>query len=214
MNVKGHIRYRTADNRIVVGVTTVVGQIAKPALIKWANMLGLDGTDSGKYTDDTAEIGTLAHSLITDGLQGRMTNFSGYDQTQQDAAEWCVKSWDAWCRGRDIKPILLEAPLVSERYRYGGTLDLFAEVDGIKTLIDLKSTNDIWPEHFTQVSAYRQLLIEAGHTVDAVRILNIPRARTAVFKEAVLGDEVLEKNFEIFTSLLKVYQIRKELKYV
>lgn len=214
MNTKGHIRYRTKDNKIVVGCTTVVGQIAKPALIVWANRLGLDGIDSAKYVDDTAEIGTLAHSIITDGLQGRETDFSGYDQNQRDAAVWCVRSWDIWSQGREIEPILMEAPLVSERYRYGGTLDIYATIDGIKTLIDLKSTNDLWPEHFTQVSAYRQLLIENGHEVDAVRILNIPRSKTAVFKEAVLSPEVLDMNFEIFKHLLRIYEIRKELKYV
>lgn len=214
MNTKGHKRYRTADNEIVVGCTTVIAQLAKPALIKWANKLGLDGIDSAKYVDDTAEIGVLAHSIITDGLRGVGTDFSGYDQNQQDAAAWCVKSWDAWCLGRDIKPILVEAPLVSEVYRYGGTLDLYAEVDGLRTLIDLKSTNDIWPEHHIQVSAYRQLLTENGHDVDGVRILNIPRSKTATFKEVFLFTEILDKNFEIFTDLLRVYEIRKVLKYV
>lgn len=213
MRIKGHKRYRTKDNIIVVGTTTIVSQIAKPALIVWANRLGLDGIDSTKFVDDTAAVGILAHSIILDGLRGMETNFSGYDQTQQDAAAWCVRSWDRWSSIRNIKPILIEQPLVSERYRFGGTLDLYAEIDGVLTLIDLKSTNDIWPEHFIQVSAYRRLLVEAGNVVDAVRILNIPRSKTAVFREAVLSPEVLDKNFEIFTSLLKVYQIRKELKY-
>lgn len=214
MNTKGHKRYRTGDNQIVVGVTTVVGQIAKPALISWANRLGLDGTDSAKFIDDTAETGTLAHSIITDVLQGMETDFSNYDQVQQDAARWCVRSWDAWKSGKEIKPILIEESLLSERYRYGGTMDIFCELDGIKTLIDLKSTNDLWPEHYIQVSGYRQLLQENGHKVDAVRILNIPRSKTAIFREAVLSTEILDKNFEIFTSLLRIYEIRKELKYV
>ena len=214
MNIKGHKRYRLGDGQIIPGVTTIVGQLAKPALILWANRLGLDGIDSAKFVDDTAEIGVLAHSQITDGLQGRETDFSSYDQNQRDAAAWCVRSWDTWCRGRKIEPILVEAPLVSEQNRYGGTLDLYAAVDGIETLIDLKSTNDIWPEHYVQVSAYRQLLIEAGHTVDAVRILNIPRSKTAIFREVVLYPEGIDMNFEIFKHLLLVYQIRKELKYV
>lgn len=214
MNTKGHTRYRLKNGQIVPGCTTIIGQLAKPALIKWANKLGLDGTDSAKYVDDTAEIGVLAHSMITDSLQGGETDFSGYDANQQDAAAWCMRSWDVWSQGRDIKPILVEAPLVSERYRYGGTCDIYAEVDGIKTLIDLKSTNDIWPEHHIQVSAYRQLLIEARHAADAVRILNIPRSKTATFQEAVLSPGVLDMNFEIFTHLLRIYEIRKELKYV
>lgn len=210
-NVKGHKRYRTRDNRIVAGVTTVVGLIAKPALIKWANKLGLDGIDSAKYIDDTAEIGILAHAIITDSLLGRITDFSNYDQNQRDSADWCVRRWESWVHGRTIEPILVEAPLVSERFRYGSTLDVYAKVDDILTLIELKTTNDIWPEHHIQVSAHRQLLVEHGYGVDSVRILNIPRDRTRVFQEVVLGSEVLELNWEIFKHLLRIHELRKEL---
>ena len=211
MNTKGHTRYRTSDNRIVVGVTTVVGLLAKPALIHWANKKGLDGEDSGRIADDTAASGTLAHAIITDRLRGFETDFSDYDHKQIESARWSVRSWDAWSQGKVIELIFAEAPLVSEIYRYGGTCDIYAKVNGALDLIDLKSGSGLYPEFSVQVSAYRQLLEENGHKVERVRILNIPRHKTSTFHEIVLGPEVLEINFKIFLHLLAVYQLRREL---
>ena len=211
MNTKGHTRYRTSDNGIVPGVTTVVGLLAKPALVNWANKMGLDGLDSSKIADDTAASGTLAHRIITDRLQGFETDFSDYDHKQIETARWSVKSWDAWSQGKKIELIFTEAPLVSEIYRYGGTCDIYAKVNGARDLIDLKSGSGLYPEFNIQVSAYRQLLEENGHKVERVRILNIPRSKTSTFHEIVLGPEVLAINFRIFIHLLAVYQLRREL---
>jgi len=61
---KAHQRYRTSDGTIVPGVTTVIGILNKPALVKWANDLGLRGIDSASYVDETARIGTLAHEMV------------------------------------------------------------------------------------------------------------------------------------------------------
>ena len=40
-----HIRYKTTDGTIVPGVTTILGILNKPALVRWANQLGLRGID-------------------------------------------------------------------------------------------------------------------------------------------------------------------------
>lgn len=61
---KAHQRYYLEDGTLAVGVTTVVGILSKPALVKWANKLGLEGTDVTKYVDKTAEIGICAHYLV------------------------------------------------------------------------------------------------------------------------------------------------------
>lgn len=68
---KPHTIYRTADGKRVPGVTTVLGIMNKPALVKWANTLGLQGIDSSAYVDETARVGTLAHEMIQEYLGGR-----------------------------------------------------------------------------------------------------------------------------------------------
>ena len=53
-----HTVYKTKDGKRVPGVTTILGVINKPALVRWANNLGLQGIDSTNYVDATARCGT------------------------------------------------------------------------------------------------------------------------------------------------------------
>lgn len=216
---KAHIQYRSDKHFLkngkgirYPGVTTIVGLLDKPALIPWANRLGLQGKEVGKYVDDKADIGTLAHAMITDKMADRETDTSDYSKKQISQAENCVISYFAWEDKHDIKPIIVEKPMVSEDCKVGGTMDIYAEVDGTKELIDLKTGNGIWGEHHIQVAAYKMILEENGHKVERVRILNIPRHETENFQELVLSPKVLEKNLEIFIHLLAIYNLRKELK--
>ncbi len=210
MKTKAHTRYRLDDGTIVPGATTIVGLLAKPALIKWANNLGMDGIDSARYVDDKADIGTLAHSFITDGLRGMVTGTADYSENQIQQAKNCVASYSAW--GHKIELILIEQPLSSEKFEFGGTPDIYGKVDGVLELIDLKTGSAIWPEFIIQVAAYRQLLQEAGHSVERVRLLNIPRCETESFQELIPSDAALDKNWQIFHCLLQVYNIQRELK--
>src|SRR5687768_11080950 len=56
---KRHTQYLTADGTLVPGVTTITGQMDKPALAFAANRLGLQGIDSGVHWKGLAAIGTL-----------------------------------------------------------------------------------------------------------------------------------------------------------
>ena len=67
---KVHTVYKTGDSIRVPSVTTILGVLSKPALIPWANRLGLQGIDSSKYVDRLATIGTLAHYWIESYING------------------------------------------------------------------------------------------------------------------------------------------------
>ncbi len=214
---KGHIRYRSTKQFykngkgiIFPGVTTIVGILDKPALIPWANKLGLDGVDVKRYVDDKADIGTLGHALITDKMQGKETDTSDYTPNQIDKAENAALSYYEWEKGHKGKPILIEKPLVSEELECGGTIDIYAEVDGVLELIDLKTGSGIWPEHLIQTAAYYNLLIENGYHCERIRILNIPRAETERFQECIVP--AIDRHFEIFKHCLAIHKLRKELK--
>jgi len=212
--VKAHTRYRLKDGTIVPGVTTVTGsQLGwnKQVLINWANRMGLQGIDSNKYKDDKAVIGTLGHSLATDSLLGIQTDTSDYSANQIEAAENSVLSFYEWAKGKEIRPILVEIPLVSEEYKFGGTPDIYGEINGTLELVDLKTGSGIYHEMIVQVSAYEKLLEEAGYRVDAVRILNIPRTEDEAFMERGLGKQQREVAWEIFTNCLRNYQLKKKL---
>jgi len=205
-----HQIYKLADGTRVPGTTTVTGILDKPALVKWANNLGLQGIDSSKYVDEKARIGTLAHAMIEAYLKGEEIDTSEYSKVEIDQAETClIKFWD-WTNEHKIKPILCEVPLVSERYRYGGTIDCFGEVDGKPMLLDFKTGKGIFPEMLIQLAAYNQLLTENGHVPDGCRILRVGRNEEEGFEDRSVNS--LAKRWELFTHCLAIYQIQKEIR--
>ena len=207
---KAHIRYKTQDGKVVPGVTTVLGLLNKPALVNWANNLGLQGIDVNKFVDDKADIGTLAHAMITDHLTGQETDLSNYSKNQIDLAENSALSFWEWEKNHHIEEIFFcERPLVSELYRFGGTLDIYAQINGRKEIIDLKTGSGIYPEHGYQVATLKVLLEEHGFKVDGTRIVNIPRSETESFIEKTISEFENATGWEIFKHLLSVYNLRK-----
>jgi hypothetical protein len=206
---KAHIRYRNAAGGIVPGTTTITGLLNKPQLVPWANKLGLQGIDSKAYTEEKAVIGTLAHKMVTDYLLQMPTETKEYSKFQTDAAENSFLSYLRWAEHKTIDPILIEKPLVSEEFQYGGTADIYAKVDGVVELIDLK-TGGIFDEHVVQVCAYKHLLVENGYPVERVRILGIPRDDDDGFTERLVSDT--SAGWRIFCHLLAVYHDLKKLK--
>jgi hypothetical protein len=210
-SAKAHTVYKTADGTRVPGVTTIVGLLAKPALVGWANRLGLEGVDCTKYKDEAADIGTLAHAMVQAHLQGTELDKADYSPKQVDLAENCFLSFLEWEKQHKIAVINCEKPYTSDGMRYGGTIDCLCELDGELTLLDFKSGTAIYPEYLVQLAAYAELLKEYGCEVQKCRILRIGRDETEGFEERVITD--WRKYFEVFESLLNIYNLKRELKW-
>jgi hypothetical protein len=179
-----HTRYFSRAGRRLPGVTTVTGKQLgwnTDVLGRWNNRMGLQGVDTTKYVDDKAQIGTLGHLFITDFLQEQDTDTSDYSQNQIVDAKKSFNKFMTWYEKHTCKVIFVEKPMVSERYLYGGTLDIFWEVDGYLELTDLKTGSGVYDEMIVQVAAYYQLLLEHGYKVQKARILNVPRSDTEAF---------------------------------
>jgi hypothetical protein len=202
---KAHVIYKVEGKR-VPGVTTVINLRAKPALVKWANNLGLQGIDSSKFVDDKASIGTLAHEMILNHFAGKETDVKDYTPNQVDSAENSMLSFFSWKEGKTIEPILMESQMTSLA-GFGGTIDLYCVLNGKKTLVDFKTGSGIYDEHYYQLCAYRHLLIENGNDVEQARILNIPRSEDEKFKEEVYAD--FQLGWDWFSTMLKIYQLEK-----
>lgn len=208
--VKQHTVYKAEDKKRVAGVTTILSILNKPALVPWANRMGLQGIDIKKYVDVLANIGTLAHYLVECEWKGEEPDLSTYAPEDIDKAENALLSFWAWRDQHEVEPLLVEAALVSETYRYGGTCDCYAIVDGETTLIDLKTGKGIYPEMIHQLAAYTQLLEENGYEVDNVRILRIGRDENEGFEDRVVDMVSLEPHWRIFELCLEIYDLQKK----
>jgi len=205
---KTHTRYYDKSGMLLPGVTTVLGVLNKPALVPWANGLGLKGINVREYVDVLATIGTIGHDMICCHNKRVPFDRKSHPDELIDKAENCFLSYLAWEKQHKVEPILCEAALVSEKYGYGGSVDMLALVDGVPTIVDYKTGKAIYPEHIYQVSAYRQLLEENGHEVSNVRILQIGREETEGFSERVVTDTAVE--WELFEHCLAIYRLKKK----
>lgn len=206
--VKAHTRYFNKAGQRVCGVTTFLGVLNKPALVPWANKLGLEGVEVRAYVDDKADIGKLAHRMVLDHNRKEETDISIYTPKQVELAKICFSKYLNWEKKYKIKPILLETPLVSEKYQYGGTPDNYCLLDGVYTLLDYKTGKGIYEEMYYQLAAYVQLIREIGHIVDKAKILRLGRDETEGFDES---PEIYDFSnyFKVFEHCIKIYNLRK-----
>lgn len=207
---KPHQKYYTEDGFQCVGVTTVLGVLNKPALVGWANRLGLEGIEVGRYVDNLADIGTLAHAMIEAHLKGEKFDTSDYSKNQIDKAENAVLKFFEWEKQHKIKVLSTELQLVSNKHRFGGTCDIYCELDGRKTLIDIKTAKAVYGEHHTQTVAYEALLVENGKTVEDVIILRVGREDSEGFEVVPVTNR--ELHLKKFLAALEIYNLNKLLK--
>jgi hypothetical protein len=208
--VKAHKIYKNKDGKVVPNVTSILKVLNKPALVKWANNLGLKGIDSNKYRDEKARIGTLAHLMITSELTGVVPDISDFSAYEMDTAENCVLSFYEWLKHHDLQVYFCEKSFVSEQYQYGGTLDIYGELDGQFGIVDLKTSKALYGDNLYQLAAYRNLAVENQYPVDFCKVLRIGRDEDEGSEEITKKD--MDIQWEIFLHCRHLYELQKQEK--
>lgn len=208
---KAHTQYYLNTGDAIPGVTTVLGILAKPALVNWANRLGLQGIDSTKFRDKAADVGTITHLMIMAHLTRKEIDLTEYSQQDIDTAQHCMKSYHEWEKAHKVEPLLVETPLSSDKYGYGGTPDCLAYINGELELLDFKTSTAIWNDYFYQLAAYRQLCIEKGYpNLNRARILRFGKDGDAGFEDRLITK--FDNEFQLFLHCLSIYNLLKVMK--
>lgn len=160
-----HTVYKNADGKRVPGVTTILGLLNKPALLKWAWQCGKDGLELERTRQVAADVGTVAHALCEAHLRGLELERSNIAADIIGKAETSfLRFLDWWDRER-LSVVHSELQMVSEAWQVGGTLDILAtRPDGKVVLVDLKTSKGIYDEMLIQVAAYAAMY-EETHAV-------------------------------------------------
>jgi len=215
---KAHVVYKNAAGKRVPGVTTICGIMDKPALVSWANRMGLEGIDTRSYVDSLAGAGTLAHYLVECDFRNVDPDpdvLREYAPADMDRAENSLLSYYEWRKVHVVTPIANEIQLVSEKLQVGGTCDIYAEVDTTKTLIDIKTCKALYgttDEKWTQVAGYYLIMEENGYHVDEVYILRIGRDESEGFEYVPIPD--LSLHIKRFKTCRELYDINSQLRRV
>lgn len=169
---RGHSYVDSETGEKIPGVTTILGDgLAKPALINWAanttaeyavdrweELTGLSPSKrlnelkTARYADRDAAggRGTAVHKLAEQLVHGDEVDVP-------EALRGHVESYVKFLDDFNVQPMLVEATVVSYRYRYAGTLDLLADLNGHgRLLLDVKTARSgVFPDNALQLAGYR-----------------------------------------------------------
>lgn len=224
--VKSHTRYTTSDGKRVPGGSTIANVINEggDALIGWANRMGLDGIDTRAYTNETARVGSLAHAMIEQMMGGETLDTSDFTANQIERATWAFESFKKWHSAHNFETYAAELPLVSDEFKFGGTIDWYGKMDGQYTLLDFKTSKQIRFSHVLQISGYTNLARlphihnetrekSEGLLVDRVGLVKIGRADGSLVEVRWLSEPTIEIAWKLFRHSLVIYRLKKELDY-
>ena len=221
---RGH-GYRL-DGEKIVGVTTALGVLAKPALVNWAAdqaaRRAVDEWDrlSSLPVSDRLEFikrgprdvlraaalrGTEIHALGEQLVHGDTVDVPDEHKGPVEAYARFLDEWQ-------IDPIASETPVASITHRYGGTADLWCRIGirgGAVALVDIKTGKGVYDETAFQLAAYRY-----SELIQPEKGVEIPTpAVDMVYVAHVLPDAVRmvpvvadEQTFRSFLYILQVYR--------
>lgn len=158
-------------NEQFTSVTTILSVLNKPFLVKWAakeaalcavnefpmiSQLMEQGrkTDAVDYiktahtrlTETASDAGTGAHAWIEWRIAGGPKPNGGVPPHLQHFENFCLVH----------KPefLLCEATVYNRKEGYAGTMDFMAKLDGMTTIVDVKTGKSVYPEAALQLTAY------------------------------------------------------------
>lgn len=202
--------------RPLQGVTSVLGVIAKPALIGWAAKMACEyigdnshpcpqsedwihisaytlreaATAYAKTRDTAAEAGTDLHALVEDYVGACIANTAGApfaDGTiEQQYA--AIHPFINWAIKENIRFIAAEQRLYSKELSIAGTCDLIFEKDGKRYIGDIKTYKKLWSRTpMLQCAAYGLMWEEMQHLAQLEEIADGGKAINDYTRQSIDG---------------------------
>jgi hypothetical protein len=161
-----------------------------------------------------ADIGTLAHNWLEAYFLWRAGNGGELPpEPDNEQAVNCIQAALSWLEKHKVEIISVEQRIYSRKYKFSGTSDMFAFVDGKKTCLDWKSSKGLYPEFRFQTAAYVKAY-EEEHPTERIqqRILVQLGKETGEFHAITLPRSDNTKDWRAFKGLLDAYSRLQELK--
>ena len=207
-----HTVYKLKDGTIVPSVTGIIGALGwdKEILLGWTRKMLRAGKDPLAYRDSAGAFGDLVHKYVETGDVGVTTDtIELLSDAQRADALRAYTRYQEWAAQHHLTIQDQELRLVSETYRFGGTIDAVAELDGAPTLLDVKTSSHISEAHRIQVAAYKHLYHDVHGIWLQPILLHLDRKGTEALEPYPMGP--LEAEWEAFTLLLRLNELKKTL---
>lgn len=201
-------------------VTTILQNLNTQRLLEWSNFMGLVcRKDYNDIMEESQRIGTHTHNKIEHELQRSFLSRGSKDSFENielQSTNEIKKSNNAHYgftlfnkrltdMGATVVNYSTELSMVSHKYKFRGTCDWLCSINDELFLIDFKTSSDIYPKMFLQLSAYLQMLNEIGIYPKRCGVLCLNKKKKYSFKFLNVESKYVTDNlFPIFKSLLDI----------
>lgn len=193
-------------------VVTYTSRLTLDALVK-----GIKSAYRGS-SGGAIEIGNETHRWIEKALEtfievdGKFGDDNLPPMPEEPEPSNSVTAFLEWVYDHDVHFEKSEAKLFNRSDLYAGTVDCIATVNGVKSVIDWKTSKGIYPEYHLQVAAYAQAWEEyTGDLVDQTIVLRLDKA-TGRYQVGAKSRREWVDNYELFLAALKLYNGLKKIK--
>jgi hypothetical protein len=148
--------------------------------------------------------GTDTHGLVERWVLECIKINDHADLDSEQMSHEGVVRFAEWVRLNNVKFLASEMPVHSKKFWTAGTMDIFCEIDGKKTILDIKTSNYVSFKNFVQCAAYALMLEEmTDEKIEMLAIAHLPRSGgfNTHFEEDV---ERYKRAFESLVSLVKL----------
>ena len=220
-------KYKVGED-IVPSVTKIIDNIVPVYLTKWAANEGAawfkrnaqrgwnlnDEEDVEKIVKGIAnahivisktalDIGKVVHGYIEEVIEWSLGELNEMPEMPEDeAAVNSIQAFGKWVRENDVEWVATEERIYSKKYKYAGTVDAVAMIDDKFSVIDFKTSKQIYKSYKLQVYAYKQAIEEMyGEEVESCWILRFDKA-TGKFQAKEIKEDYLPafiKGLEFFS---------------
>jgi len=161
-------------------------------------------------SEGAIELGKRVHQWCEDAILWKLGKGEVPAMPDDEAACNSINAFRVWVKQNDVEWIAAEQPLYHRKYKYAGTVDAVANVNGEFSVIDFKTSNKIYDEYHLQVAAYGKCVEDIyGKPVDGAYILRFDK-QTGSF-DAMKSNDV-DVDFITFCGLLVGYNGLTKLK--
>lgn len=196
-------RWYQKGDKYVPSVTWVAGHYPKGvAFYKWLANKGWDEAEAIKSS--AGDKGSKVHRAIEELMSGATLKMDAKysdgngQESELSVEEWeCIMSFADWFKETKPKILQLEQVVFNDQMNYAGTVDMVCEINGKKFIVDIKTSQSIWPEYELQVSAYK-------HAMTGIEGLAILQVGYRLNKRKWKFNEVEDK-FDLFQSAYKIW---------
>lgn len=165
--------YLSDEGQFIPSVTTILEAYPKGA--QYYEWLKKNGEDADTIRDEAGRRGSIVHNLTEQFDNGELVSI----QNQSGEVGFRLNEWAMFERYVNFRRrfpldiLHIEQNFVSPALGYAGTIDRVVEMNGKTILIDIKTSNTVYPSYWLQLAAYNKLLTESYgfNPIDEVAIL-------------------------------------------